>query len=84
MRLLRNSSLRDTAQTHYVIVHAVVLEMINTKSESESSQAVGRVNSCRVKQARSRVVGNSHMNLKKSQKSSTEKSQAIEKMLKFA
>ena len=34
--LLRNSSLQGTEQTHYVIVHAkVVLEMINTKSESK-------------------------------------------------
>ena len=36
MTLLKNSSLRGTEQTHYVIVHAkVVLEMINTKSESK-------------------------------------------------
>ena len=35
MTLLWNSSLRGTEQTHYVIIHAkVVLEVINTKSES--------------------------------------------------
>ena len=34
--LLGNSSLRGTEQTHYIIVHAkMVLEMINTKSESD-------------------------------------------------
>jgi len=35
MTLLGNSSLQGTEQTHYIIVHAkMLLEMINTKSES--------------------------------------------------
>jgi hypothetical protein len=72
-KLLGNSSLRGTELTRYIIVHAkMVLEMINTKSESRQDlKFVGRVSvpsSCQAKQVKPRVVSNSHTNLKREQK----------------